>query len=379
MIHAIINKQKIYTVINLNNESLTRRKLIRALRNWAISILILGGAWLFCSSLRHLATTDVHVPLIFVLAVLLISLTTDGYFYGILASLVSVLGVNWAFTYPYMKIDFSIAGYPMTFLVMLAVSLVISTLTTRVHEHEKLRHESEQEKLRANLLRSISHDLRTPLTSIIGSITTVIESDGSLSDQNQKMLLNDAKSDAEWLIRMVENLLSITRISGTESANITKLPELLEEIIGECCVKFKKRNPDIELDIKVPDKPVMVSADAMLIEQVIINLMDNAVHHGKTTSRISVHANASEHNAIISVADNGQGIDTRIINKLFKGQLDPVDGGVDSNRFRGIGLAVCKTIVNAHGGEIFASNRPEGGAEFRFTLPMEDIENEHQG
>ncbi len=363
--------------MDLNNENLTRRKTLRALRNWAISILILGGAWLFCSSLRHLATTDVHVPLIFVLAVLLISLTTDGYFYGILASLVSVLGVNWAFTYPYMKIDFSIAGYPMTFLVMLAVSLVISTLTTRVHEHEKLRHESEQEKLRANLLRSISHDLRTPLTSIIGSITTVIDSGDNLSERNRKTLLNDAKSDAEWLVRMVENLLSITRISGTESTSITKSPELLEEIIGECCVKFKKRNPNIELDIKVPDKPVMVSADAMLIEQVIINLMDNAVYHGKTTSRISVHVNASEHNAIISVADNGQGIDTRIINKLFKGQLDPVDGGVDSNRFRGIGLAVCKTIVNAHGGEIFASNRPEGGAEFRFTLPMEDIENEH--
>ena len=81
----------------------------------------------------------------------------------------------------------------------------------------------------------------------------------------------------------------------------------------------------------------------------------------------------------ITVDDNGKGIDTRIINKLFKGQLDPIDGGVDSNRFRGIGLAVCKTIVNAHGGQISAENLPEGGAEFKFTLPMEDTENEHQG
>lgn len=363
----------------MNNENLTRRKLIRIVRNWLISLLILAGAWILCNWLKHITTSDVHVPLIFVLAVLLISLTTDGYFYGILASLVSVIGVNWAFTYPYMKINFTIAGYPTTFLVMLAVSVVISTLTTRVHEHEKLRHESEQEKLRANLLRSISHDLRTPLTSIIGSITTVIDEQENITEPQRTQLLTDAKTDAEWLVRMVENLLSITRISGVEDASIIKTPELVEEVIGECCGKFKKHNPGIELDIKVPDEPVMVAMDAMLIEQVIMNLMDNAVHHGETTSRISVHVSTDNDNAVITVSDNGKGIDTRIINKLFQGQLDPVDGGVDSNRFRGIGLEVCNTIVNAHGGQISAENLPGGGAEFKFTLPMEDTENEHQG
>lgn len=359
----------------MNNEKLTRRKFLRALRNWLISLLILAAAFILCTYLRHLSTNDVHVPLIFVLAVLLISLMTDGYFYGVLASLASVIGVNWAFTYPYMKINFSIAGYPMTFLVMLAVSIAISTLITRVHEQEKLRHESQQAELRANLLRSISHDLRTPLTSIIGSISTILDSSAGISDTQRTELLSDAKEDAEWLIRMVENLLSITRISGTEEANIAKTPELLEEVIGDCCGKFKKRNPDITLDIKVPDEPVTVYIDAMLIEQVIMNLMDNSVHHGLTTSKISVHVTSDDRNAVISVSDNGRGIDPNIIDDIFKGQLDPVD----SNRFRGIGLAVCKTIVTAHGGEIRAANLPEGGAKFEFTLPMEDEENEYKG
>lgn len=359
----------------MDNTKLTRRKCARVFRNWAISLLILAGAFVLCTYLRHLSTNDVHVPLIFVLAVLLISLTTDGYFYGVLASLASVIGVNWAFTYPYMKINFSIAGYPMTFLVMLAVSIVISTLSTRVHEHEKLRHETQQAELRANLLRSISHDLRTPLTSIIGSISTVLDSGDGISDTQRTELLSDAKDDAEWLVRMVENLLSITRISSTDDANISKKPELLEEIIGDCCGKFKKRNPDIELDIRVPDEPVTVYIDAMLIEQVIMNLMDNSVHHGLTTSKICVHVITENGSAVISVSDNGQGIDPNIIGDIFKGQLDPDD----SNRFRGIGLAVCKTIVSAHGGKISAANLSEGGAEFKFTLPMEENTDEHQG
>lgn len=359
----------------MSNKELTRLKIPRALANWLISILILAGACLLCAWLRHISTTDVHVPLIFVLAVLIISLTTDGYFYGIFASLVSVIGVNWAFTYPYMEINFTIAGYPMTFLVMLAVSIVISTLTTKVHEHEKLRHETEQAELRANLLRSVSHDLRTPLTSIIGSISTVLDTGDSIDSTQRDMLLSDAKKDAEWLVRMVENLLSITRISGTEDANISKSPELVEEVIGECCGKFKKRNPGIALDIKVPEQPVTVNMDAMLIEQVIMNLMDNSVHHGKTTSKISVRVTTENGSAVIRVSDDGQGIDPKIISEIFKGQLDPDD----SSRFRGIGLAVCKTIISAHGGEISAANLPEGGAEFKFTLPMEENENEYQG
>lgn len=351
-----------------------KEKLKRRARNWLISLAVLGVAWLICSAIRAAAVTDdYYVPLVFVLAVLVISLLTDGYFYGILASIVSVLGVNWAFTYPYMELDFTIYGYPVTFFTMLAVSIVISTLTTRVQEQEKLRRESEQAELRANLLRAISHDLRTPLTSIIGSINTVMD-ENSLTDVQRRELLGDAKNDAEWLVRMVENLLSITRISG-EEASIAKSPELLEELIGVSAVNFKKRHPDVCLSVAVPEEVITVSVDAMLIEQVLMNLLDNSVHHGKTVTDIRLSAYADGSFAHICVADNGVGIDPAIMPELFNGQISPSD----NNKFRGIGLAVCRTIVAAHGGTISAHNGPDGGAVFEFTLPMEEKENEHQG
>lgn len=352
---------------------------MRHIRNWAITLAVLAVAWIICSFLKRISDVDVYVPMIFVLAVLVISLSTDGYLYGAFASVVSVVGVNWAFTYPYMKLDFSIYGYPMTFITMLAVSIVISTLTTRVKAQEKLKHETEQAELRANLLRGISHDLRTPLTSIIGSINTVLDDDASVSDSERRAFLADAKQDAEWLVRMVENLLSITRIHGSEKASIVKSPELLEEIIGESVMNFRKRNPGITLNVSIPEPPVTVYVDAMLTEQVITNLLDNAVHHAEGMTAIDLTAVTRGKFAEISVSDDGKGIDPHILGEIFKGQLAPTGASpIDSDKFRGIGLAVCSAVISAHGGSISADNLPKGGAIFKFTLPLEDNDNEYQ-
>ena len=352
-------------------------KIFRLLKNWAITIAVVSVACILCSAIKRISSSDPYVPMIFVLAVLIISLLTDGYFYGVLTSFVSVIVVNWAFTYPYMKLDFSIYGYSTTFLTMLAVSLVISTLTTIVHEQEKLRHDTEQAQLRANLLRAVSHDLRTPLTSIIGSISAVIDDGNALSEEQKAEMLTDAKEDAEWLVRMVENLLSITRISGSTEPNIQKSPELIEEIVGDCVTKFKKRNPDVALKVNVPDTPLMVSVDAMLIEQVLMNLMDNAVHHAQGMTELCVNVTQRKRFAQVAVSDNGKGLDPYILDDIFKGQLVSNDGtSPDSNKFRGIGLAVCKSIITAHGGKISADNKPTGGAVFTFTLPLEPEETE---
>ena len=347
-----------------------RNAVMHKLKNWLITLALIGAAWMLCAWLQPIssgdaAATEVYVPLVFVLAVLGISLLTDGYIYGIVASLVSVLGVNWAFTYPYMEFNFSIYGYPVTFVVMLAVSFAVSTLVSLVRKQEKLRRESEQEKLRANLLRAISHDLRTPLTSIIGSVSAVMEQE-QLSVGERNRLLSDARDDAEWLIRMVENLLSITRISGAEKTELHRSPELLEEIIGECAAKFKKRDPTVGLSVRVPDEPVTVEVDAMLIEQVLMNLMDNAVHHGEKTTHIYVEAYRDNGFVFVGVSDDGVGIAQENLPKLFEGQTEPSD----SNRFRGIGLQVCRAIVEAHGGRIRAKNNVGGGAKFEFSLPM---------
>lgn len=342
------------------------------LRGWLIFLLTLGAATAICSLLQRIAYSDVHVPLIFVLAVLIVSLTTDGYFYGLLAAVVSVIGVNYAFTYPYMRLDFSIYGYPLTFMTMLAVGIACSTLASYLRAQDQLRIETERERTRANFLQAISHDLRTPLTSINGAITTVLDADSSLSADSARELLSGAKRDTEWLCRMVENLLSVTRISG-DAGGLVKSGELLEEVISEAVQHFRKRQDSVPVSVSVPEEARLVPMDAMLIEQVLLNLMDNAVSHGKGLSQICISAESKADEAIICVRDDGSGIAPSLLGSLFDGSL-PLSVGYrsDGSRFMGIGLSACRTIVAAHGGRIWAENPPEGGAAFFFTLPLEE-------
>ena len=212
-------------------------------RGWLIFFAVMAVASAICALLRGVSTSDVHVPLIFVLAVLVISLLTDGYFYGILAALTSVITVNYAFTYPYAKLDFSVYGYPLTFLTMLAVGCVVSALTSRVKAQERVWVESAKEKVRGNLLRAVSHDLRTPLTSIYGACSAIIENFDNLPRERQLMLLKDIQTDSQWLNRMVENLLSVTRVDA-DKVRLSKHSTVLEELIDALLVKFRKHYPD---------------------------------------------------------------------------------------------------------------------------------------
>ena len=350
-----------------------------SLKDWVIFIVAMVIACLVCIMLQQVSTSDVHVPIIFVLVVLLISLLTDGYFYGILAALTSVIAVNYAFTEPYMQLDFTLYGYPLTFMTMLAVGVATSTLMSRVKQQEKFRLETEREKLRANLLRGMSHDLRTPLTGISGSISAVLDNADQLSSEQQRELLECAKDDADWLCRMVENLLSVTRIGDGPVGSLHTQEEALEEVIGAAVYSFRNRNPDVIVEVSVPDTVLMVMMDPVLIQQVLQNLLDNAVLHGKTTSHIRVTASESGHMAVVSVRDNGVGIDREHLDHLFDGmpQLSSPQVSSDQTRSLGIGLMVCKTIMQAHGGTITGTNLPEGGACFSFTLPLGGQSNEN--
>ena len=157
---------------------------------------------------------DGVASMVFVLAVFLISIYTDGYVWGVVASLIGVLAVNFAFRSPYFAFNFTLPENLFSGMAMLVVSIMTSTLTTRIKKQEQLRMESETEKMRATLLRAVSHDLRTPLTSIYGACSTVIENYDSLEKEQKLKLLGEACSDAQWLNRMVENLLSVTRFDG---------------------------------------------------------------------------------------------------------------------------------------------------------------------
>ena len=344
----------------------------KIVRNSLITLSILGMTGVLCMFLQQISEADTHVPLLFVLAVVLVSRFTEGYVYGILASIASVIGVNYVFTYPYFEIDFSMTGYSLTFVVMLAVAWCVSALTTQIKKQEKIRREAETEKMRSNLLRAVSHDIRTPLTAISGAASVLLENHKELSDDAICELALNMKEESLWLVRIVENLLSITRMEdGSGAASIQTEEELAEEIVSSAVLKFKKRYPDMTVAAHLPDEPVMVPMDGILIEQVLVNLLENAVQHGKTTSRIDIFVEEGKEDVEFRVEDNGMGIQDSILPRIFEGNLQPEENtSSDAKRNMGIGLSVCMSIVKAHRGSMRAENMDGGGARFMFRLPM---------
>ena len=332
-------------------------------------LLLLGAAVAVCSVLSRVHDdNNPFAVLIFVLAVAIVALVTNGYVWGVLASVIGVFCVNYMFTYPFWSFDMSITGYPLTFVVMLVVSVVISTLTTRVKQTERLRYEIESEKLRADLLRALSHDLRTPLTSIYGSSSTLISKYDALPKEQQLKLLGEIQEDSEWLIRMVENLLSVTRIDGAK-VEVVKTPTVLDELIDSVLMKFSKKHPNQKVITQIPDEFVDIPMDSLLIEQVLLNLLENAVFHAKGMTELTLSVSLVGDKAVFEVADNGCGIPDDALQKIFTGSYEKSAAPVDGTRSNmGIGLSVCAAIVKAHGSEITAENRKGGGAVFRFAL-----------
>lgn len=343
-------------------------------KNCLVTAAIFAIAAGVCFLLQRMVPTDTHVPLIFVLAVLFISRCTEGYVYGIVASLLAVIGVNFVFTYPYFKFDFTITGYSLTFLTMLAVAISISALITQIKKQEQIKLEIEKEKMRGNLLRAVSHDIRTPLTSIVGSASAVIDNYDVLPDNERLELTKDIKEEAQWLIRIVENLLSVTRINGSD-ANISTNMEVVEEIADSAVQKFLKRFPDVKVNVNVPDEVLLVPMDGILIEQVIVNLLENSVLHGET-DEITVNITNDEQEVFFAVEDNGRGIRPDVLPHMFEGGMHTGESeGSDTRRNMGIGLSVCFSIVKAHKGNMEAENRKEGGARVMFSLPMKKEQN----
>lgn len=320
---------------------------------------------------QELFDTQTLIPMIFVMGVFIVSLKTQGYFWGVTASLISVLAVNFAFTFPYYAFDLINPECLFSAVVMLLVAILTGTLTTKIKKQEKIKAESEKERMRANLLRAVSHDLRTPLTSIYGSCSAVMENYDSLSKEQHLKLLGEMSEDSQWLIRMVENLLSVTRIDA-DRVQVAKTDTVLEELIDSVLLKFQKHCPEQKVNIEIPEDFVSIPMDAMLIEQVMINILENAVNHAEGMTELSLKVSVDSKKALFEICDNGCGISDEKMKNLFTGYLEHGEKIADSNRSNmGIGLNVCSTIIKAHGGEIGAYNNKDGGATFYFELGME--------
>ena len=462
--------------------------------------------------------SSANVTALYMLAVLLVARTTEGYGWGILASVMGVFAVNYAFTDPFYKLNFTATGYPVIFISLLLISIITSATTGSVKEQARRSRASEQricklyefsqqlanahdtdsmidltlrylhellgcpvlffqdedslvnnqervcgqisgfvsdsiergaveacfreksaagagtmlapyamfhyiplmsgetmlgcygiqwkdnpvdeemmehirailaqtgislerqmlaeernraalaadrEMIRSNLLRSISHDLRTPLTGIIGASAAIEESGDRTGAVETKKLAADIHEDAEWLLRMVENLLSVTRVS--QVTNLKKSEEAAEEVIAEAVARCKKRYPDAQISVHLPEEMLFVPMDVTLIVQVLINLIENAIRYAGTPVDVSLCRQGG--NAQFSVRDFGPGIPKEQRDTLFETtqvHSDSRRGGL------GIGLTLCRSIIIAHEGKITENNHPDGGAQFVFTLPMEE-------
>lgn len=336
--------------------------------------------------LKRASDPTLNIAMLYTIGAFIAARYTEGYLYGIIYAFAAVLSVNFFFTYPYGTLNFSIEGYQVTFLGMLVISLFTSVSSSvlkmqqdLLSKQEKELAEAEKEKMRANLLRAVSHDIRTPLTGIIGNSESIIENGKSMTEEDKLKIVSNIDSDARWLLNMVENLLSVTRIDDA-NAGVNKTPEIVDEVVSAAVTKFKKRFPGTEIIVRVPDEPVMVDMDALLIQQVLINIMHNAkVHSG---SELPMELNVREIGSEVefSVRDFGKGIAEDRLETIFDGEgMSDEQTSPDGYKGMGIGLSICKTIVAAHGGHIEAKNNSDG-AEIVFWLPadLEEIDDESE-
>ena len=352
------------------------------LRSLVILICGVVVATLFAFLFFHFVPENSgNIALIYILTLIIIIRYKDGYLPGLVFSIIAVICVNYLFTYPYFDLNFTLSGYPVTFLEMLGVTLLISTMTTNmkqqalmIAEKDKLLSETEKEKMRANLLRAISHDLRTPLTGIIGASSSYLDNSSLLSEEEKTAIVTHIHEDANWLLNMVENLLSVTRIRN-QSSTVHKTDESVEEVVSEAINRLKKRIPQALVNVSVPDELLFLPMDAILIEQVLINLLENAIIHSQSSKPILCYVDYDKDIVTFHVKDFGIGIDPERLENIFDGNSYIGNSESDSKKGMGIGLSICKTIITAHSGTIDAKNH-EQGAEFYFSLPRGDLNYE---
>lgn len=362
---------KLWNPSRIQDEGKKRRRI----REWTVALGLILICTLLSFGLFHWEPeASANIALVYALGMIATTIYTTGFIYGIVVAICGVICINYFFSYPYFEPNFVLSGYPVTFLVMLIIFMLTSTVMSTVKkqsnmlfEREKLLMEAEKEKMRANLLRAVSHDIRTPLTGIIGASSSFLENENSLTDIEKRELVQHVKEDANWLLHMVENLLSVTRINS-QTAHVNKSLELVEEVVSEAVRQVKKRKPEAEITVSVPDEVLMIMMDAILIQQVIINLLENAIFHSASPKPIELNVYKKENGVSFHVVDYGVGIPPERLNALFDGNSEGPTQRIDGSKGMGIGLAICETIVLAHGGKLIVRNHSQG-AEFVFSLP----------
>ncbi len=342
------------------------------MKNSLISLAILCMCIIFCLALKYIFNNSALISAVFVLGVYLISVVTDGYIYGTVSALLCVMAVNFAFDFPFYAFNFTIAENIVSAVILLAVTMITCALTAKVKHNESVKAERDKERMRANLMRAVSHDLRTPLTTIYSSSSALLENYDKFSRVQQKEMIKGISEDSQWLYRMVENLLSVTKLDG-DNVKIIKTETVLDELIDSVLLKFAKRYPNQMVDVDIPEDFTAIPMDALLIEQVLINILENAVQHAEGMTYLKLKVFVISDKAVFEIKDDGCGILESKRKNIFNGVYTNNSADSDSKKNNaGIGLSVCASIIRAHGGDIKAENSKGGGCVFRFMLNMED-------
>ena len=240
-------------------------------------------------------------------------------------------------------------------------------------EKEEAKLQAENEQLRANLLRSISHDLRTPLTAISGNASILLSNMKKLDECTVRQMCGDIYDDAAWLTNLVENLLAVTKIEEGRM-ELHMQPHLAEEIVSEALKHISRKQAEHTVTVHHKNELLLVKCDARLIIQVIINLVDNAIKYTPAGSHITITTQSSGNDAEISVADNGAGIPDSEKEKVFQMFYSGSNPIADCRRSLGLGLSLCKSIVSAHGGKISVFDNRPTGTVITFTIPSGEVE-----
>ncbi len=346
------------------------------LKNILLSLLLLAAATGIGMLFETMSLWEPNIIMVYLLGVMLTAVLTQRRLYSIISSILSVLTFNYFFTVPYFTFKAYSDDYPVTFLTMFLCSFITSSLAIQVKEQTKQASEAasraENEQLRSNLLRSISHDLRTPLTSISGNAAILLTSEDDLDPENKRDLYVNIYEDALWLICLVENLLAVTRFeNGTMELHWSM--ELVDDVIQEALQHANRKKSEHKIILQSPNEFLMARIDAHLIMQVIINLVDNAVKYTPAGSEIRISTSTKDDMILVEVADNGPGVPNEEKEKIFERFHVVQNGIVDSRRSLGLGLSLCKAIVTAHNGTIRVVDNIPHGAIFQFTLPKEEV------
>ena len=343
------------------------KRLFPILKNIAVSALIIFIAYWINVSTKMFLHINSMIPMFYVLGVFFIAIFTDGYLYSILSAVISAILAAHMFS--------TIGGTEYTYniitgvIIIIFVALLTCTVTTTVKRARKIKESSVREHLRANLMRAVSHDLRTPLTSIYASSSAILDNFDELTDEQRIELVREIRTESHGLIRMVENLLSVTKINN-EDVELTMTDTVLEELIDIVAVKYNRHFPEIPLTLDIPDEFVSIPMDAMLIEQVLFNLLENAVIHATGMTELLLRVSLDGYTVNFEVRDNGCGFPKDKLDRLFQEYYDStlVNNDTVSRRNMGIGLSVCYAIIKAHHGTLTAENNDSGGASFKFSL-----------